>query len=109
MLLTAAEAESLRFSTAGVAVNWNAAVGVRMLEEFGPFDEVLAGKNWFNSGVELYLRDVRTVPQIILLRKSYSEVAKQSHLDSVTIISRHVGQPAIIELSKRRQIPVAGF
>jgi hypothetical protein len=57
------------FSTIGVADAWNTAYGMQQLEELGPFDEYIVGRNWLNSGIEQYvtaLDGTPAVPQVVI-------------------------------------------
>lgn len=45
------------FSTVGVSDDWAVSRGLEILAEFGPFDEVVVGRNWFNTGVERYITE----------------------------------------------------
>ena len=43
------------FSAIGVAVDWVAAEGLRYLEQFGTFGEVMAGRQWFGVGARMFM------------------------------------------------------
>ena len=56
------------FSTVGISQHWYPDEGLKVLGRFGPFDEVIVGRNWFNSGVQRYVTDlgsVARIPQIV--------------------------------------------
>ena len=51
LLQARAEAEGKRFSAVGVVKNYDWEEGIAFLSQFGYFDEVIAGRSWFNTGV----------------------------------------------------------
>lgn len=51
LLQARAEAEGKRFSAVGVVKNYDWEEGIAFLSESGYFDEVIAGRSWFNTGV----------------------------------------------------------
>jgi hypothetical protein len=56
------------FSTVGISQHWIPEEGLGVLRRFGHFDEVIVGRNWFNSGVQLYVTDLGSVleiPQVV--------------------------------------------
>ena len=58
------------FTTVGVSDHWSVNEGIAILEAFGPFDEIVVGRNWFNSGVKRFITDLEghpAVPQIVVL------------------------------------------
>ena len=42
--------EGIYYSTVGVGTHWEIAEGLRVLNAYGPFDEVSVGRGWFNTG-----------------------------------------------------------
>lgn len=68
--------EHHRFRAIGVSIDWNQPRGLKLLRDFGEFDEVAAGGNWLNDEAVKYVwRDVpgrAVVPQIILLERTIS-------------------------------------
>ncbi|WP_412063126.1 hypothetical protein [Rubrivirga sp. IMCC45206] len=51
LLQARAEAEGKRFSAVAVIKNYDWEEGIEFLSAFGHFDEVLAGRSWFNTGI----------------------------------------------------------
>ena len=51
LLQARAAAEGKRFSAVGVVKNYDWEEGIAFLSESGYFDEVIAGRSWFNTGV----------------------------------------------------------
>ncbi len=69
-MLQYANESGFYFSTIGVSDDWSVERGLRILEEFGTFDEVIVGRNWFNTGVERYITEAGALaafPQIVVL------------------------------------------
>ena len=70
----AAEAEGLHFGSIGIAVDVGVNEGTAMLRDFGPFDEVVAGRSWVNTGALSYVwRDlpgIAAVPQVLVVRRN---------------------------------------
>lgn len=66
------ERASLRgyyYSTVGVSDDWSVERGLQILNDFGPFDEVVVGRNWFNLGVTEFISMMGgrpAVPQIVV-------------------------------------------
>ncbi len=72
-LRTTAEAQGRSLSIVGVSIDVEAREGVRYLERFGEFDEIVAGRNWLNTAVvELVWRGALgtpTIPQVIVVKR----------------------------------------
>ena len=63
------------YSTVGIADDWSVDRGLQIIREFGPFDELVLGRNWFNSGVKSYVTDMdgrAGVPQIVVTLQEIS-------------------------------------
>lgn len=57
------------FSTIGVSDAWRPQEALDILAAFGPFDEMIVGRNWFNTGVQKYIDERRafaSVPQVVI-------------------------------------------
>lgn len=57
------------FTTVGISDMWNPTRGVEQLARFGDFDEIIAGRNWLNTGIKAYIDDLiapAAVPQVIV-------------------------------------------
>jgi hypothetical protein len=58
-----AQGEKQSFVSLGVALDWSIRDGLEFLGEFGPFDEVMVGRSWLNSGGVRYMwRDIPGEP-----------------------------------------------
>lgn len=88
---TAAVGQAVRnagmlFSTIGVSDDWSVERSLDLLNSFGHFDEVIVGRNWFNSGIMMFISDLEgppVVPQIVVIRqrktRSDSRVVPWTH------------------------------
>ena len=56
--------EGIYYSTVGIAQHWDIAEGLRVLDEYGPFDEVSVGRGWFNTAGFRY--HASTVPGVLV-------------------------------------------
>lgn len=68
----AAQNAGMFFSTIGVSDDWSVERGLDLLSSFGHFDEVIVGRNWFNSGIMLFVDGLggrAAVPQIVVVRQ----------------------------------------
>ena len=64
--------EGMFFSTIGISDDWSVARGLDLLSSFGHFDEVIVGRNWFNSGIMMFVNDLEgpaVVPQLVVVRQ----------------------------------------
>ncbi len=99
------------YSTVGISDDWNVASAFSKVNMMGPFDEVVVGRNWLNTGIEQYvtrLNGLPVVPQVLV-------VARQIEADSVPFkygefrtLARVLGS---VELEKwtSARFPVASF
>lgn len=58
------------YSTVGISEHWSVASALRILEPLGPFDELIVGRNWLNTGVERYVTELHgtaAVPQVLVM------------------------------------------
>lgn len=68
-----AKENDMGFAVIGVAIGWSAEEGIDHLNNFGKFDEVMAGRNWFNSGAREFIHNEvpsdskGSVPEIVLV------------------------------------------
>lgn len=93
-----------RFVSVGVSLDGDPWRGTRFLEEFGPFDEILAGGSWLNTGaITFMLRDwpsPRAIPQLVLVERTVTgtELSVLSVTDRV--VGRKVGAEAIVNYAR---------
>lgn len=68
-----AHAGDRSFTTIGIARDWSVEAGMDHLRKFGRFDEVMAGRNWLNTGVSAYVWDGvpgrASTPQVLLVHR----------------------------------------
>lgn len=84
-----------RVSVTGVSIDWSAREGLAYLEGFGAFDEVVAGRNWFNSAVTRYVWQAPgarpTIPQVVLVERTVSAGARGVQVGAERELGRFVG------------------
>jgi hypothetical protein len=73
LLLAAwAQAHNMTFRAVGVAIDWAPDSGLAYLKEFGNFDELVVGSNWFNLGATAFVWADTTarpvIPQVLVVR-----------------------------------------
>jgi hypothetical protein len=87
------------FVVVGVSLDWNLESGYRLLERFGPFDEVLIGRSWLNSGAVRYLWSdfpgIAAVPQLVVLERVIDKDRSISIRDE-RVRFRKAGAPVIV-------------
>ena len=98
-------AEGKRVISIGVSVDADPDQGLRVLRQFGPFDEVIAGGGWVNAGSSLFLlgsvAGPQAVPQLVLLER---EVRREGGLQNPSVpalVTRRVGLERIIDYAQR--------
>ena len=69
-----ASARGETFSSMGIATDFPVQPGVEYLERLGPFDEIMAGRSWLNTGSLKYLYGADlggrvVIPQILIVRR----------------------------------------
>jgi hypothetical protein len=97
------------FSSVGVALDPDAAQGVRWLNEAGRFDEVSAGNRWLNTGAIEYLwRDplaVGLTPQVIIaLRHISREPHYRWKVSGHHVLVRMVGLQDVLGMAGLNQV-----
>ncbi|MGF1668820.1 MAG: hypothetical protein ACFCU6_00115 [Balneolaceae bacterium] len=96
------ETNNYLFITTGISVDINAYQGFKYLEKTGPFDEILSGSSWFNSGANRYVwerfQGNPSTPQIILTRTKFKVEEYFGIFQSEEIIKRVSGKDEIREM-----------
>lgn len=93
------------FVTIGVAISWETHEGIKLLNEFGEFNEINAGLNWGNTGAKkfIYKRDNRAanVPQILIIKREveFAENLAPTFADERTL-KRIIGRDDIISFAQ---------
>lgn len=100
-----AEEQGRTFSSIGVSLDWRVSVGTKYLESLGPFDEVLIGRSWLNSGALKYiwgdqLGGPAAVPQLLVVERFLDQPASNViHVASERVLYRMSGVTDIVALS----------
>lgn len=75
----------------GVSVDHDPSRGFAFLEQFGPFDEIIAGNNWFGTGALRFVWQDHpgpgTLPQVILMER---EMVVDSTLQTVAVANERL-------------------
>jgi hypothetical protein len=91
-LAARARSEGRTFRAVGVALDWHPDTGLAYLREFGQFDEIVVGSNWFNLGAtNLIWADSTShasIPQLLLYERT---------VDPSNPRRLHLGQPHILD------------
>lgn len=113
LLAQQAAAHEQVFSITGVSLDWDPAVGVEYLSNrFGAFDEVIAGRNWFNSAAVQWIWRAEggraATPQLILLRRTVNPEQRTITFGSDEKVLHLLGSGEIAEwVQKGAPIPAA--
>jgi hypothetical protein len=94
-----------RLSTIGVSDDWRIASGLEKLSRLGPFDEVIVGRNWLNSGVELYVNGPGAepaVPQVVVVLRDVDVSVLPIKYGPTIEIARYVGRSPIAEWARQK-------
>lgn len=101
LLAKQARARGERLVMSGVSLDWDPRVGTDyLLTRFGDFDEIAAGRNWFNSASIPYIwrsadPQPRT-PQIVLVRRAVSAGSVGPSFSPDSVLGRIIGQGRIV-------------
>ena len=88
------------FSTIGVSDDWSVERGLGLLRAFGHFDEVIVGRNWFNSGIVMFVEGLEgpaVVPQIVVVRQKKTIIEGRWTYGPMEELAR---APGLAEMSK---------
>jgi hypothetical protein len=85
----------------GVALDKDPADGVRFLERFGPFDEVIAGNGWNNVGVIRYVwadvPGVPSIPQVVVTVRQVRRLVGGLVIDNELLAARLIGPREVLQ------------
>jgi len=88
------------FRVVGVALDWDPNVGKSYLDEFGFFDEMSLGSNWFGLGPEVYIWSDTTVqpaiPQLLLYEHSVVSSTSAVRFTDRVVLKRLLGKDEIV-------------
>ena len=91
--------EVIYYSTVGVATEWDIAEGLRVLNAYGPFDEVSAGRSWFNTGRFRYSGG--TVPAVLVFLEDITVGQTSWTSEALTEVARFEGRRSVREWAAR--------
>ncbi len=90
-----ADQQGDRFVAIGIAAEWSVDDGIRHLAKFGGFDEIIAGRNWNNTGVMRYVwQDFpgeAATPQVLVVRHRLLVAPQLRAFQAPRLLARKVG------------------
>ena len=97
-----AENLGMSFAAVGIARDIIATNGIRHLEKFGDFDEVMSGRGWVNIGVLKYiyggqLSGPAATPQVLVIERSLDDTAGHISLTAERVVARKTGLDEIAQ------------
>ena len=99
-----ARQDAMRFVSVGVSLDDDPWRGTQFLKAFGPFDEILAGGSWLNTGAVTFMpRDwpsPRTIPQLVLVERAVTGTALSVLSVTDRVVGRKVGAEAIVNYAR---------
>lgn len=94
-----ASKHELGFAAIGVSLDWDAQVGIELLNTSGRFDEVVAGRNWFNVAAEVYVwkgeNVVPAMPQVVLVTRSLTAGPGGATFGDTTPLASYAGDELV--------------
>lgn len=102
MLHEAARASGARPVFSAIATDWDPREGIRVLERFGHFDEISAGRQWLGPGAQFSSADPRftmAVPQIVFLERVMVVAPGRTEIRDQRILKRVVGLGSLAALA----------
>jgi hypothetical protein len=101
VLTSKARADNDTFVSVGIAVDQDPWKGAEFLREFGPFDEILSGHGWLNTGALAFIvRDMpaqRAIPQLILVERDVQVEELSISTVHDRLVGRKIGADQIVE------------
>ena len=83
------------FATMGIALDWEVAVGYEFLQEVGPWDEVIVGKNWTNLGASEFIwqnpATEPAMPQVMLVEREVHDGDRQMKVGGYEVLEHRAG------------------
>ena len=96
-----ADERGVRFAAVGVAKNISATEGIEHLAQHGRFDEVFAGRGWYNTGVIQFIygdiAGLAATPQLVVVEQEVALRAGQRIVMDRRELNRIVGADEIVE------------
>jgi hypothetical protein len=92
---TQRDSAAQQVSITGVSIDWSARAGAAYLDSLGAFDEVIAGRNWYNSAATRHIWQaaggVPTIPQVVLLERTVTPGKRGMQITRERELARYVG------------------
>ena len=93
-----------RFVSIGVSLDQDPWRGTEFLKTFGPFDEILSGESWLNTGALTFmLRDFpgpRVIPQLILVEREVEHSDQGILSVNDRVVGRKIGGAGIVNFDR---------
>jgi hypothetical protein len=93
------DSASRNVTITGVSIDWAPRVGIAYLDSLGEFDEIVSGRNWFNSAATRYVwqasRGKPEIPQIVLLERTVTMGESAVKISGERELARFVGGDSI--------------
>lgn len=100
LLQARASATGRQFRAVGVALDWSPDSGLAYLRQFGAFDELDIGRNWFGLGVERFIWADSTarpvIPQIVIYEQELSPGPGRARFGPPSVLRRVLGGDSIV-------------
>ncbi len=105
ILAATARSAGASFASVGIAVDWVTRDGWEFLQRFGPFDEIIVGRNWLNSASLHYMwRELPgepVVPQVVVVERSILLDGAKLEVSPDRALLRKVGADEVIAWAVR--------
>ena len=89
-----------QFRAIGVALDWSPSMGLSYLSQFGAFDELNVGHNWFGLGAQgLIWADTTgrpAIPQLLVYRQRVEMTGSRAAFGPRTVLRQLVGADSIV-------------
>lgn len=113
LLASRAQDLGLGFAAVGIATDVVAGAGIRHLDEFGAFDEVISGRGWSNAGVREYIFEAipgpAATPQILMVHRTIDSDDDSPTVLGEQLLTRKLGLRQIADwVSQGAPLPLIG-
>lgn len=94
-----AAADDRTFLTVGVFLDRRIEQGLELVRRFGPFDEVMIGRSWLNTGALKYIWEefpgAASIPQLVLVKRE-AKMDRLVEINNEHVILRKIGPESIV-------------
>ncbi len=101
MLQRRAQAAGRQFRMIGVAIDWSPDSGLAYLKEFGEFDELVVGRNWFNIAAERFVwadtTAISGIPQLLVYEQTVTPGQRRVGFSASHVVKRVGGGDKIVQ------------